>query len=159
MDTELLNRLLAVHHHQIDQDVDGSVDGTGETQALAAVLKFLREHVHVEESTLFPALAESGLAIPVFKRCRQRAARECLPASAAAQDPQHQGRADRLRSSRSLRSRSPGCVAGPHHGNRTNAGSLDLRVGTARAMRWVEGVQDSAIHHMQIVHDTNGTDR
>ncbi len=49
MDTELPSKLLTIQHYQIDQGVEGIVDGTGEPQALAAALKLLREHVYVEE--------------------------------------------------------------------------------------------------------------
>ena len=71
MDTELISRLLAVQHHQIDQGVEGIVDGTGEVQVLVAALKLLREHVYVEEAALFPPLAESGLTMPVFVMQRE----------------------------------------------------------------------------------------
>lgn len=71
MDTELPSRLLAVQHHQIDQGVEGIVAGTGGIQALVAALKLLREHVYVEEAALFPPLAESGLAMPVFVMKRE----------------------------------------------------------------------------------------
>ncbi|TAL88139.1 MAG: hemerythrin domain-containing protein [Rhodanobacter sp.] len=71
MDMELPSRLLAVQHHQIDQGVEGIVDGTGEPQALAAALKLLREHVYVEEYVLFPPLAGAGLTMPVFVMKRE----------------------------------------------------------------------------------------
>lgn len=71
MDTELVGRLLAVQHQQIDQGVEGIVDGSGDTQALVEALKLLRAHVHVEETALFPPLVESGLAMPVFVMKRE----------------------------------------------------------------------------------------
>jgi regulator of cell morphogenesis and NO signaling len=71
MDTVLPSSLLAVQHHQIDQGVAGIVDGGGEPQALAVALKLLREHLHMEEEALFPALAMSGLTMPVFVMKRE----------------------------------------------------------------------------------------
>ncbi len=71
MDTALPSSLLAVQHHQIDQGVAGIVDGTGGPQALAAALKLLREHLYVEEAALFPELAKTGLAMPVFVMKRE----------------------------------------------------------------------------------------
>lgn len=71
MDTELPGRLLAVQHHQIDQGVEGIVDGTGEPQALAASLKLLRNHLHLEEEALFPPLTETGLTMPIFVMKRE----------------------------------------------------------------------------------------
>ena len=71
MDTALPSSLLAVQHHQIDQGVAGIVDGAGEPQALAAALKLLREHRYVEEAALFPVLAKTGLAMPVFVMKRE----------------------------------------------------------------------------------------
>lgn len=71
MDTELPSKLLAAHHRQIDQGVEGIADGTGEPQALAAALNLLREHLYLEENVLFPPLAEAGLAMPVFVMKRE----------------------------------------------------------------------------------------
>ena len=71
MDTELLSRLLAAQHRQIDQGVEGIVDGTGEPPALVAALKLLREHVYAEETALFPPLAKTGLTMPVFVMQRE----------------------------------------------------------------------------------------
>ncbi|MEO8777574.1 MAG: hemerythrin domain-containing protein [Rhodanobacter sp.] len=71
MHTALPSSLLAVQHHQIDQGVAGIVDGRGDPQALAAALKLLREHLYVEEEALFPVLAKTGLAMPVFVMKRE----------------------------------------------------------------------------------------
>ncbi len=71
MDTALPSSLLAVQHQQIDQGVAGIVDGTGEPQALAAALRLLREHLYVEEEAVFPVLAKTGLAMPVFVMKRE----------------------------------------------------------------------------------------
>lgn len=71
MDTTLPSKLLAVQHHQIDQGVQGIVDGSGAPAALAAALKLLRQHLYVEEAALFPPLAKGGLAMPVFVMQRE----------------------------------------------------------------------------------------
>lgn len=71
MDTELLSGLLAAQHRHIDQGVEGIVDGKGDLPALVAALKLLREHVHMEETALFPPLVKAGLAMPVFVMQRE----------------------------------------------------------------------------------------
>ena len=71
MDAVLPSKLLAVQHQHIDQGVEGIVDGTADPQALAAALKLLREHLYVEEEALFPPLAKTGLAMPVFVMKRE----------------------------------------------------------------------------------------
>jgi hemerythrin-like domain-containing protein len=71
MDTTLPSKLLAVQHHQIDQGVQGIVDGSGAPAALAAALQLLRQHLYVEDAALFPPLAKSGLAMPVFVMQRE----------------------------------------------------------------------------------------
>lgn len=72
MDTALPSKLLAVQHHQIDQGVAGIVDGSGTPAALvAAALQLLRQHLYVEEAALFPPLAKTGLAMPVFVMQRE----------------------------------------------------------------------------------------
>lgn len=71
MDTALPSERLTIEHHQIDQGVEGIVNGTGEPQALMAALKLLRQYVYVEEQVLFPPLAETGLAMPIFVMNRE----------------------------------------------------------------------------------------
>lgn len=71
MDTGLPSKLLAVQHQQIDQGVQGIVDGSGTPAELAAALKLLRQHLYVEEAALFPPLAKAGLAMPVFVMQRE----------------------------------------------------------------------------------------
>lgn len=71
MDTELISRLLAAQHQQIDQGVEDIVSGTGDPKTLLAALKLLREHVYVEELALFPPLAAAGLTMPVFVMKRE----------------------------------------------------------------------------------------
>jgi iron-sulfur cluster repair protein YtfE (RIC family) len=71
LNTELLSRLLAAQHQQIDQGVAGIVAGAGETPALKSALKLLREHVYMEEAALFPPLVKAGLAMPVFVMQRE----------------------------------------------------------------------------------------
>ena len=94
MNTELLSRLLAAQHQQIDQGVEGIVAGAGATPALKSALKLLREHVYMEEAALFPPLVKAGLAMPVFVMQREHGqmwplileAREPCAARAAADD-------------------------------------------------------------------------
>ena len=71
LNTELLSRLLAAQHQQIDQGVEGIVAGAGATPALKSALKLLREHVYMEEAALFPPLVKAGLAMPVFVMQRE----------------------------------------------------------------------------------------
>lgn len=71
MDTELPSALLGRQHRQIDAGVKGIVDGDGNLAALGSSLKLLRLHVFVEEELLFPPLAQSGLAMPVFVMKRE----------------------------------------------------------------------------------------
>ena len=71
MNTQLPSGLLAVQHRQIDQGIEGIVDGTDESQALAASLRLLRNHLYLEEEALFPPLAEAGLTMPIFVMKRE----------------------------------------------------------------------------------------
>lgn len=71
MNTALPSEQLTLEHQQIDQGIEGIVDGTGEPQALMAALKLLRQHVYAEEQVLFPPLAETGLAMPIFVMNRE----------------------------------------------------------------------------------------
>lgn len=71
MDTGLPSKLLAVQHRQIDERVEAAANGTGDAKALAAALRLLREHLHVEEAALFPPLAATGLTMPVFVMLRE----------------------------------------------------------------------------------------
>lgn len=71
MHAERISAILADQHRRIDHGIATIVDGTGKPQTLAAALELLREHLYVEEETLFPPLVETGLALPVFVMKRE----------------------------------------------------------------------------------------
>ncbi len=71
MDATTPSKLLAVQHQHIDQGVAGIVGGNDDTAALAASLKLLRQHLHLEETALFPPLEADGLTLPVFVMKRE----------------------------------------------------------------------------------------
>lgn len=71
MDATTPSKLLAVQHQHIDQGVEGIVSGKGDTAALAASIKLLRQHLYVEEVALFPPLETTGLTMPVFVMKRE----------------------------------------------------------------------------------------
>lgn len=71
MDNLTVAQRLTREHRQIDAGVDGIIDGSGDAAALAIALRLLREHIHAEETALFPALESAGLAMPVFVMKRE----------------------------------------------------------------------------------------
>ena len=71
MNTVLPSEQLTIEHRQIDQGIEGILNGTGEPQALMEALTLLRQHVYAEEKVLFPPLAETGLAMPIFVMNRE----------------------------------------------------------------------------------------
>lgn len=68
---ELPGTFMTAQHHAIDRGVDGALDGSGTAAVLAEALALLRAHIHLEETMLFPSLAEEGLAMPVFVMLRE----------------------------------------------------------------------------------------
>lgn len=67
----LPSQLLEDQHRRIDQGIQGTIDGNGSVTALATSLALLRQHLYIEEALLFPPLAASGLAMPVFVMKRE----------------------------------------------------------------------------------------
>ncbi|TAM09577.1 MAG: hemerythrin domain-containing protein [Nevskiaceae bacterium] len=62
----LAGERLKQQHRDIDVEVEAAARGQGDATRLAAALRILRRHLYLEEHLLFPPLANSGLAMPVF---------------------------------------------------------------------------------------------
>ncbi len=71
MATVPLSATLASQHRQIDDGVQGIIDGHGSLDNLAATMDLLRRHLYLEEALLFPPLMKAGLAMPVFVMKRE----------------------------------------------------------------------------------------
>lgn len=71
MDTTSPSRWLEAQHRQIDQGIEGMLNGTGTLGQLAASLDLLRLHLYIEEVVLFPPLEKAGLTMPVFVMQRE----------------------------------------------------------------------------------------
>ncbi len=71
MDTASPSRWLEAQHRQIDQGLEGALNGTGSLAELAASLDLLRLHLYIEEAVLFPPLEKAGLTMPVFVMQRE----------------------------------------------------------------------------------------
>lgn len=65
------SQLLEAQHRRIDEGIKPVADGTGGLSPLAESLAVLRLHLYLEEELLFPPLAKSGLAMPVFVMKRE----------------------------------------------------------------------------------------
>ncbi len=62
---------LEVQHRQIDQGIEGMLDGSGTPEQLGHSLDLLRLHIYLEEAVLFPPLEQAGLTMPVFVMQRE----------------------------------------------------------------------------------------
>lgn len=69
MSAHTASALLREQHEDIDSGVQGAMDGSGDPVELQRSLDLLRQHLHLEETVLFPALEGSvGLSIMVMER-------------------------------------------------------------------------------------------
>lgn len=69
MSAPTASALLRKQHEAIDVGVQGAMGGSGNPQELQRSLDLLRQHLHLEETVLFPALEGSvGLSIMVMER-------------------------------------------------------------------------------------------
>lgn len=63
------SELLQTQHQDIDFGIQGAMDGSSDQVELLRSLDLLREHLHLEETVLFPVLEGSvGLSIMVMER-------------------------------------------------------------------------------------------
>ena len=71
MDAPRPGQRLTAEHRQIDAGITPLLGDDGDVPALQTALALLRRHIHAEETVLFPALTQHGLAMPVFVMKRE----------------------------------------------------------------------------------------